>query len=493
MLVGCLLGLFGCSGVPTFGAVRVRTEAAEIVVPAVPLVSVWGYATFADGTPAAGLPIVYRRLPQGTWVQIGETPTNGKYRVQVPQGSLIALDPWETKPREFAVGAAAMPEVQSNFAVESSCTSTFMFTGLGGARVGTVALQPEDSVEPFAVVDPSVEATVRLPCSTRAVQVGGTAGVSATPLVAIPKGGGRVAVELLPATRVQVRVTDAQGRPAPRVQVVGFPYGRANTDGHGVADVYVRAPQGVHSMGVIALDGTMLTGVHVEGRDAATSPGDGLREFGVGTWTEEDHHLVWTVALPVMRQVELSLEGLEEPAEAGKTFSCFAKAYTVSAGCGFVPDVWPTAHEARTSKQGRVICLCPPSDASLSDGGKRLDVPAAAGRVILDVSSITGGIEGHLAHAMPCRVDATLKSAPSLLRTLFLHEAVLTRRVARCDDEGRFFLDRLEPGEWTIEVKVTGRQVVLGNGSGSATGARRDKTRTVQVDREVVRLGEVEW
>jgi hypothetical protein len=328
------LGMSGCAGAPSFGAVRVRTEAAEIVVPATPLVSVWGYATFADGTPAAGLPIVFRTLPAGTWLPIGETPPNGKYRVTVPQGSQIALEPWETKPREFTVGAAAMPEVQSNFAVEARCTSTFTFTGSDGARVGTVAIQADGFPEPIAVVEASAEATLQLPCSMRSVLVSGPAGVSATPFVAIPKGGGRIAVDLLPATRVQVRVTDAQGRPASHVQVSGFPYGRASTDARGVADLYVRAPQGVHSMAVLAADGTLLTSAHAEAGSAAASSAAGKREFGAGTWTEEDHHLVWTVALPPMRRVELRLDGLAEPADVGRHFNCIAKLYTVSARCG---------------------------------------------------------------------------------------------------------------------------------------------------------------
>ena len=140
-----------------------------------------------------------------------------------------------------------------------------------------------------------------------------------------------------------------------------------------------------------------------------------------------------------------------------------------------------------------MICLCPASDASLSDGGKWLNVPPGAGRVIADLSSITGGIEGHVDGDVPCRVEAKLKDTPSLSRTLLLNEPVLTRRVARCGSEGRFFLDHLEPGEWTIEVKVNGRNVVQGSGTGSVAGGRPHNTRTVQVDREVVRVGAVEW
>lgn len=276
-----------------------------------------------------------------------------------------------------------------------------------------------------------------------------------------------VSLSLKPGALVRVRVVDRLGSPVTMARVT-------ERGGAGVRSVFARWEPGVFVASVAVGQPTTLQ-VHAaemgplrqESHDEEVSVE--LTMEDVRGADEEGVAKEVVVELGIDRVVRVHCLGQPGDACTGiEPIQCTEPLVPLGAACETV--------------EGVTACICPPGAAAVRGGGATVRVAPGDRDAWLDLG-FGGGVTGRvLADGQPVPCVASLVRMPSGLEDL--PRGGILGREAPCDDNGRFVVEGVPPGDWYVEVRGADHEGLAATPSAQAEPAR--------VQEHVVDIGDID-
>lgn len=247
-----------------------------------------------------------------------------------------------------------------------------------------------------------------------------------------------VQLALLPSGLVRVRVVDLLGSPVPMASVlpvdtvgeaVGGPY---EVESPGVFRLAVPAGQPVELTASAYKGGPFTHESYAETVQVELSLDDLPRADEDGVVTEIE------IELPIDRVVSVHCLGQpDDSCDGVEPIQCTEPLVPLGPGC--------------STYNGQTACICPSGAAAVRGGGATVKVGPDDTEAWLDLSfggAVTGRVvqdgQGVDCRAFVVRLPTGLEDLP---------RGGILAREADCDDDGRFLIEGVPPGDWLVEVR----------------------------------------
>ena len=279
-----------------------------------------------------------------------------------------------------------------------------------------------------------------------------------------------VALSVTPAALVRVRVVDVQGSPVPMAMIAQ----QGGMLGPGGEAVFAQEEPGVFHVPV-PVGGPVEVSVHAAEMGPLGSESydeDLVLDVTLEDLAGADEHGVVDeveVELAIDRVVQVHCLGQPDEACTGvEPIQCTAPLVPVGTAC--------------RSQQGVTACICPPGAAAVRGGGATVRVEPGESEAWLDLS-FGGGVTGRaLVDGKPVRCVVSVVRMPTGLEDL--PRGGILGRSSSCDEDGRFRVEGVPPGDWYVEVQGADYE-----GLGSTPAAQAEPAR---VQDQMVDVGDVD-